>query len=156
MNVSAASPPPLLEVSGLRVYFHTREGLLKAVDGVGFHIDRGEVLGLVGESGCGKSVTAFSILRLVPSPPGQYAGGRVLLEGQDLLEVSEKRIRAVRGNAISMIFQEPISSLNPIMTVGRQISEAILQHHHGVSRQEAKHTAVEMLGRVGIASPESR
>src|SRR5215471_14233857 len=155
MNVSAASPPPLLEVSGLGVYFHTREGLLKAVDGVSFHIDRGEVLGLVGESGCGKSVTAFSILRLIPQPPGQYAGGKVCLEGEDLLKAAEKRIRSVRGNVISMIFQEPVSSLNPIMTVGRQISEAILQHQR-TSKREARRLATEMLGRVGIASPEAR
>jgi peptide/nickel transport system ATP-binding protein/oligopeptide transport system ATP-binding protein len=155
MNVSAASSPPLLEVSGLRVYFHTREGLLKAVDGVSFHIDRGEVLGLVGESGCGKSVTAFSILRLVPAPPGQYAGGKVCLEGEDLLKASEKRIRSVRGNVISMIFQEPVSSLNPIMTVGRQVAESVLQHRK-TSKAEARRLATEMLRRVGIASPEAR
>jgi len=155
MDLPPTPGPALLEVSDLCVYFHTREGLLKAVDGVSFHINRGEVLGLVGESGCGKSVTAFSILRLVPTPPGQYAGGRICLEGEDLLEMSEKRIRSVRGDAISMIFQEPITSLNPIMTVGRQVSEAILQHHE-VSKKEARRSAIEMLGRVGIASPETR
>jgi len=155
MNLPTSPVPPLLEVSDLRVYFHTREGLLKAVDGVSFRIDRGEVLGLVGESGCGKSVTAFSILRLVPSPPGEYAGGRIDLEGENLLQMSEKRIRDIRGNVVSMIFQEPVTSLNPIMTVGRQVSEAILQHHH-LSKQEARRSAIEMLARVGIASPETR
>jgi oligopeptide/dipeptide ABC transporter ATP-binding protein len=155
MDLPTSRVPPLLQVSDLRVYFHTREGLLKAVDGVSFRIDRGEVLGLVGESGCGKSVSAFSILRLVPSPPGQYAGGEIRLEGEDLLKMSEERIRSVRGNVISMIFQEPMTSLNPIMTVGRQVSEAILQHH-AISKQEARRSAIEMLGRVGISSPEAR
>src|SRR5690349_20042343 len=116
MDLPSKPSPPLLEVSALRVYFHTREGLLKAVDGGSIQINRGEVLGLVGESGCGKSVTAFSILRLVPAPPGQYAGGKICLEGENLLEMTEKRIRSLLGNAISMIFQEPITSLNPIMT----------------------------------------
>src|SRR5215468_590888 len=119
---------PLLEVRDLRVYFNTPAGVLKAVDGVSFDIGRGETLGLVGESGCGKSVTAYSILRLVPIPPGEYAGGSILFKGTDLLGLGERQIGEVRGSRIAIVFQEPSQSLNPIMTIGDQISEVIIQH----------------------------
>jgi peptide/nickel transport system ATP-binding protein len=146
---------PVLEVCDLRVYFNTASGVLKAVDGVSFEIGRGETLGLVGESGSGKSITAYSILRLVPVPPGEYAGGRILFKGTDLLGLSERQIREVRGSQISIVFQEPTQSLNPIMTIGDQIAEVIIQHR-GASRREARDLAIDMLGRVGIGSPERR
>ncbi|HSE98141.1 MAG TPA: ABC transporter ATP-binding protein [Blastocatellia bacterium] len=145
----------LLEVSDLKVYFDTDDGTVKAVDGVSFRIFPGETLGLVGESGCGKSVTAFSILKLLDSPPARYAGGSILFQGKNLLSLDEKSMRRVRGSLISMIFQEPMSSLNPIMTIGKQIGEAILEHRK-VSRREAREIAIEMLRRVRIASPETR
>jgi peptide/nickel transport system ATP-binding protein len=145
----------LLEVSDLRVYFDTDDGAVKAVDGVSFDIFSGEMLGLVGESGCGKSVTAFSILRLLDSPPARYAGGEIRFQGENLLGLEEKRMRRVRGSMISMIFQEPMSSLNPIMTIGKQITEAVLEHRK-LSRREAREVALEMLNRVRIASPETR
>ena len=145
----------LLDVSDLRVYFHTDDGILKAVDGVSFSINGGETLGLVGESGCGKSVTAYSILQLVPAPPARYAGGEIRFRGENLLALNDKAMRRVRGNMISMIFQEPMSSLNPIMKIGRQITEAILEHQKK-SKREARDMAIEMLRRVGIPSPETR
>lgn len=151
----ANSDPKLLEVSELRIRFHTEDGVLGAVDGVSFHIDSGETLGLVGESGCGKSVTAYSILKLLPVPPAEYAGGLIRFRGEDLLTLNEKAMRRVRGNSISMIFQEPASSLNPIMSVGSQITEAI-REHQTTSRREAREIALDMLRRVGIASPETR
>jgi peptide/nickel transport system ATP-binding protein/oligopeptide transport system ATP-binding protein len=147
--------PQLLEIIDLRVYFHTDDGVLKAVDGVSLAIQPGETLGLVGESGCGKSVTAFSILKLVESPPAEYAGGQIKLLGEDLLACTEAQLRRVRGNNISMIFQEPMSSLNPILSVGKQISEAI-RAHRKISKQEARELAIRMLHRVGIAAPETR
>src|SRR5690606_30122938 len=119
---------PVLELRGLRTYFDTEEGTVKAVDGVDLAIGRGETLGIVGESGCGKSVTAYSIMRLIPDPPGRIAGGQILFEGQDLARISEAEMRKIRGNRISMIFQEPMSSLNPVYTVGDQIMEAIILH----------------------------
>jgi oligopeptide/dipeptide ABC transporter ATP-binding protein len=145
----------LLEVSDLRIYFDSDDGILKAVDGVSFSIRTGETLGLVGESGCGKSATAFSILQLLPVPPARYAGGRIEFRGENLLALSDKKMRRVRGNKISMIFQEPMSSLNPIMTIGQQIVEAILEHRKE-SKQAARGLALEMLTRVGIPGPESR
>ena len=145
----------LLEVSELRVYFDTEDGALKAVDGVSFRIDPGETLGLVGESGCGKSVTAFSILQLVPVPPARYAGGEIRFRGENLLALNDKGMRRVRGNLISMIFQEPMSSLNPIMTIGQQITETIREHQKK-SKREARDLAIEMLRRVGIPSAETR
>jgi peptide/nickel transport system ATP-binding protein len=145
----------LLEVSDLRVYFRTDNGVLKAVDGVSFDIAEGETLGLVGESGCGKSVTAFSILQLVPTPPAEYAGGEIRFRGENLLALDERGMRRVRGNMISMVFQEPMSSLNPILSVGSQITEAILEHQKR-SKREAREIAIEMLRRVGIQSPEAR
>jgi peptide/nickel transport system ATP-binding protein len=145
----------LLEVSHLKVHFETDDGLLKAVDDVSFHIDPGEALGLVGESGCGKSVTACAILKLLESPPARYGGGEVRLNGENLLEMDSHSIRQVRGKTIAMVFQEPMSSLNPIMSIGAQIAEA-LREHETLSRREAREMAIEMLRRVGIPSPEHR
>lgn len=152
---SSIQDSSLLEVSDLRVQFRTDDGLVKAVDGVSFEITRGETLGLVGESGCGKSVTAYSILRLLASPPARYAGGSINFLGEDLLALSEKDMRRVRGGLISMIFQEPMTSLNPIMTIGSQITEVIFEHQKK-SRSEARALATEMLRRVRIPSPETR
>ena len=152
---SAIRNSPLLSVSNLRVHFHTEDGILKAVDGVSFEISAGETLGLVGESGCGKSVTAYSILKLLPVPPALYSGGEIAFRGDNLLALDDKAMRRVRGNLISMIFQEPMSSLNPIMSIGAQIAEAIWEHRK-TSRREAKEIAVDMLRRVGIPSPEAR
>jgi oligopeptide/dipeptide ABC transporter ATP-binding protein len=146
---------PLLEVRDLKTYFHTEAGTAKAVDGVSFDIMPGEVLGLVGESGSGKSVTALSILRLIPDPPGKIVGGSILYKGRDLLKLSWEDIRKVRGNEISMIFQEPMTSLNPVFTIGMQIMEVILQHNN-VSRKEAFDRAVRMLELVGIPAASTR
>jgi oligopeptide/dipeptide ABC transporter ATP-binding protein len=145
----------LLEVQGLKTYFHMETGLAKAVDGVSFHVDSGETLGLVGESGCGKSVTALSIMRLVPSPPGRIDAGRILFKGRDLLTISESEMRSVRGNDIAMIFQEPMTSLNPVFTIGSQIGEAV-NLHQGVGKSEARKRTIEMLKLVGISDPEQR
>lgn len=148
------SRQPILQVQDLQTSFHTDAGVGRAVDGVSFDLDRGETLGLVGESGCGKSVTALSILRLV-SPPGQIHGGRILLSGRDLLTLSDRDMRRVRGDEVAMVFQEPMSSLNPVLTCGRQIEEAV-RLHQGVSRQEARDRAIEMMRLVGIPAPEQR
>ena len=145
----------LLSVSSLRVHFHTDDGILKAVDGVSFEISAGETLGLDGESGCGKSVTAYSILQLLPVPPAEYAGGEIDFRGENLLALDDKAMRRVRGNLISMIFQEPMSSLNPIMSIGAQITEAIREHRKASGR-ESREIAIDMLRRVGISSPETR
>jgi oligopeptide/dipeptide ABC transporter ATP-binding protein len=145
----------LLEVKDLKTYFDTDEGVVKAVDGVSFHIDRGETLGVVGESGSGKSVTSLSVMRLIPTPPGRIASGQMLFEGQDLVTKSEREMRRIRGNEISMIFQEPMTSLNPVYTVGDQIAEAIVLHQ-GKSNREAMRLAVEMLDLVGIPEPAKR
>ncbi len=146
---------PLLNVSDLRTYFHTPEGTVRAVDGVDLELGAGEVLGLVGESGCGKSVTALSILRLIPEPPGEIASGKVLLGKQDLLALPKSEMRHVRGNRISMIFQEPMTSLNPVFRVGEQISEAI-RLHQNLPVNLAREKAVEMLKAVGIPSAHLR
>ena len=145
----------LLSVEALCTYFDTEEGCARAVDGVSFRLQRGRTLGLVGESGCGKSVTALSILRLVPSPPGRIASGRILFEGRDLLGLSEEEIRRVRGNRIAMVFQEPMSSLNPVFTIGSQIVEAIVLHQK-TSKAEARKRTVELLRRVRIPAPAQR
>ena len=145
----------LLRIEGLQTYFETSEGMVKAVDGVSYAIRRGETLGVVGESGCGKSVTAMSILRLNPEPPTVYAGGRIDFEGRNLLDISDDEIRRVRGNDIAMIFQEPMTSLNPVYTVGNQIMES-LTLHRGMTRTEAREAAVALLRKVGIPSPEVR
>lgn len=145
----------LLEIQGLKTYFHMETGVAKAVDDVSFHIDSGETLGLVGESGCGKSVTALSIMRLIQSPPGRIDGGSIMFRGKDLLAISEAEMRSVRGNDIAMIFQEPMTSLNPVFTIGSQIIEAV-RLHQGVSAQESRNRTVEMLKLVGIADPGQR
>ena len=146
---------PLLEVRDLRTYFHTEEGVARAVDGVSFAVGRGQTLGLVGESGCGKSVSAFSIMRLVPDPPGRIEAGQILLRGRDLLALDEEEMSRVRGDDIAMIFQEPMTSLNPVLTCGFQIAEAVVLHQQ-VAMQEARGRAVEMLQLVGIPAPEQR
>ncbi|HEX7039246.1 MAG TPA: ABC transporter ATP-binding protein [Trueperaceae bacterium] len=145
----------LLEVIDLKTYFDTDEGTVKAVDGVSFHLDRGETLAVVGESGSGKSVTSLSVMRLIPTPPGRIAGGQILFEGQDLVKKSEREMRKIRGNDISMIFQEPMTSLNPVYTVGDQIAEAIVLHQ-GKTYREAMRMAAEMLDLVGIPEPGKR
>jgi oligopeptide/dipeptide ABC transporter ATP-binding protein len=139
----------------LQTYFRTEAGIAKAVDGVSFDIFPGEVVGLVGESGSGKSVTALSILRLIPDPPGKIAGGSILYKGSDLLKLSWEEIRKIRGSEISMIFQEPMTSLNPVFTIGMQIMEVVLEHEN-VSKKEAFDRAVEMLELVGLPDPASR
>jgi peptide/nickel transport system ATP-binding protein len=145
----------LLEVDGLQTHFFTREGIVRAVDGVSFSVAPGETLAVVGESGCGKSVTSLSILRLIASPPGRIVAGRVIFEGRDLLALTEDEMRAVRGDAISMIFQEPMTSLNPALTVGRQIAEGLVLHR-GLSQHGAMAKAVEMLRKVHMPEPERR
>jgi peptide/nickel transport system ATP-binding protein len=146
---------PLLAVEGLCTIFDTRRGIFKAVDGVSFRVDPGETLAIVGESGCGKTVTALSLMRLVPEPPGRIAGGKVELGGVDLLALSEEAMERLRGKDISMIFQEPMTSLNPVMTIGRQIAE-VLHLHEGLGRSAARGKAVEMLRMVRIPEPEQR
>jgi peptide/nickel transport system ATP-binding protein len=145
----------VLDVKNLQTVFFTNSGLFKAVDDVSFTVRRGETLAIVGESGCGKSVTALSIMRLVPDPPGRIVGGSVALEGTDLLGLDEAEMRAIRGNRISMIFQEPMTSLNPVMRIGDQITEAVLLHRT-ITSKEAWNTAVEMLRLVRIPEPEQR
>src|SRR3984893_1246033 len=144
-----------LDVVALRTFFFTRAGIIKAVDGVSFSVRHGETLALVGESGCGKSMTALSILRLIPNPPGRIVGGSVELDGRDLLRLDEAQMRGVRGKDISMIFQEPMTSLNPVLTIGDQIAE-VLALHEGASRSAAMAKAVEMLRRVRIPEPAQR
>jgi oligopeptide/dipeptide ABC transporter ATP-binding protein len=147
--------PALLEVDNLQTHFFTPGGVIRAVNGVSYHLKPGETLGVVGESGCGKSVTALSILRLVSSPPGRIVGGAIRFEGRDLLDLSEREMEQIRGNDISMIFQEPMTSLNPIYTVGKQIGEAIALHQR-LSRKDAMDGAIEMLRRVSMPEPERR
>jgi len=145
----------LIEVRDLKTYFFTEDGVATAVDGVSWSLQRGKTLALVGESGCGKSVTALSIMRLVPDPPGRIVQGKIIFEGKDLVKADEKELRDVRGNQIAMIFQEPMTSLNPVYTVGNQIVEAI-ELHRGLRGKEAWDLAVEMLRQVGIPAPEQR
>jgi peptide/nickel transport system ATP-binding protein len=144
----------LLEVENLQTHFRTPDGVNRAVDGISFHVNEGETLAVVGESGCGKSVTAMSILRLVPEPPAKIAGS-IRLQGKELLALSEREMRAIRGNDISMIFQEPMTSLNPVLTVGRQLGET-LRLHERIDRDAAEARAVEMLTLVGIPEPRRR
>jgi len=145
----------ILQLDNLQTHFFTAVGTVRAVDGVSYALKSGETLGVVGESGCGKSVSALSILRLVANPPGRIVGGAIRFEGRNLLELSEPEMERIRGNEISMIFQEPMTSLNPLFTIGRQVSEAIALHQ-GLSRKEAMDRAVEMLRRVYIPEPERR
>ena len=145
----------LLRIEDLHTYFFTAEGVVKAVNGLDLVIDRGETLSLVGESGCGKSVTALSIMRLIQQPPGRIAEGRILFDGQDLAQLGDKEIRSIRGNSISMIFQEPMTSLNPVFRIGAQIAE-VVKLHRGLPKQAAMDLAAEMLVKVGIPDPEKR
>ena len=145
----------LLELEDLKTQFFTTAGTVKAVDGVSYDVEKGETVGIVGESGCGKSVSALSILRLIPDPPGKIVGGKILFMGRNLLELSDVEIRKVRGADIAMVFQEPMTSLNPVLTIGRQITET-LEHHMGIEREEADARAVELLGMVGISDAERR
>jgi oligopeptide transport system ATP-binding protein len=145
----------VIEVKDLRTYFYTKEGVVKAVDGLSYHVNKGECVGLVGESACGKSVSAMSILRLIPYPPGIIEGGEILFKGEDLLQVSEERMRDIRGNRIAMVFQEPTTSLNPVLTVGRQISES-LELHRELDKKTAQGEGVKLLKLVGIPDPERR
>ena len=145
----------LLEIRNLHTYFRTDEGLAKAVNGVDLVVPKGQTLGLVGESGCGKSVTALSIMRLIPDPPGRIVGGEIMFEGLDLLKLTEPKMRTVRGNTISMIFQEPMTALNPVYKIGSQMAE-VIQLHQKVGKAGAMERALEMLNKVGIADPEQR
>jgi oligopeptide/dipeptide ABC transporter ATP-binding protein len=160
MSASQSGPAyrtdaPLLEIKGLRTYFHVMDGTVKAVDGVDLTIPRGGTVGLVGESGCGKSVTAHSIMRLIDQPPGEFAAGEILFEGVDLLKLPTNKMRQVRGGEIAMIFQEPMTSLNPVFTIGNQISEAIMLHQQ-VTKKDAWEKAIESLKVVGVSAPERR
>src|SRR5881398_2459970 len=145
----------LLEVKGLKTYFFTDEGVVRAVDGIDFHINRGETLGIVGESGSGKSVTALSIMRLIPTPPGRIVAGTINYNGRNLLELPPAQMRKIRGKEISMIFQEPMTSLNPVFTVGEQIAEAV-RLHEGLGRRDAMAKTVDMLKLVHIPNAERR
>lgn len=145
----------LLEVKDLQTHFFTYDGVVKAVDGVSYDLEAGETLGLVGESGCGKSVSALSIMRLIPDPPGKIVNGQIMFEGEDILDVSMQDMRHIRGAKISMVFQEPMTSLNPVLTVDRQLTET-LQLHKGMSKSEAHRESIDLLFKVGIPDPESR
>ncbi len=147
--------PPLLEVKNLETHFFTQDGVVKAVNNVSFHVDKGETLGIVGESGSGKSVTSLSIMRLIPNPPGRIVGGQILFDGDDLVKYSEDEMRNIRGKDIAMIFQDPMTSLNPVLTIGRQITES-LELHMRMTGKEARNRAAELLAMVGIPSPEKR
>jgi len=145
----------LLDVKGLETQFFTQDGVVKAVDGITYDIQEGETLGLVGESGCGKSVSALSLLRLIPNPPGKITGGEVFFEGEDLLKISEDAMRHIRGNRIAMVFQEPMTSLNPVLTIGRQLTES-LELHLKMSKREARDRAAELLDMVSIPDAATR
>jgi len=155
MNRSFDKNNALLTIHSLKTYFFTLKALIKAVDDVTFHLYPRETLGIVGESGCGKTVTALSIMRLFPSPPGKIVEGEILFEGRNLIELSESEMRRIRGNRISMIFQEPMTSLNPVFPIGDQIMESFVLHQ-GLTRREARMRTIEMLSLVGIPSPEKR
>ena len=145
----------LLEVSDLQTHFFTMDGVVKAVDGVSYDLEEGETLGLVGESGCGKSVSALSLMRLIPDPPGKIVNGEVILDGEDILKIDMDEMRNIRGAKMSMVFQEPMTSLNPVLTIERQLTET-LQLHKGMSKVEARREGVNLLARVGIPDPEQR
>jgi len=145
----------LLRIKDLRTHFFTEEGVVKSVDGVTYDVEEGEILGLVGESGCGKSVSALSILRLIPNPPGKIVGGEIIFDGQDLLKADEDEIRHIRGNKIAMVFQEPMTSLNPVLTIGRQLTEAI-ELHLKYDKEKSRARAVELLEMVGIPEASAR
>ena len=147
--------PPLLQVKDLRTYFYTDEGVVKAVDGITYDVQEGETLALVGESGCGKSISALSLLKLIPIPPGRIVSGEVLFDGEDLLKLEEDEIRKIRGNRISMVFQEPMTSLNPVLTIGKQLTEA-LELHLKLDKQAATQRAIQLLEMVGVAEADRR
>jgi peptide/nickel transport system ATP-binding protein len=147
---------PVIEVKNLKTCFRTSEGTIYAVDDISFKVERGQTLGIVGESGCGKSVTSLSIMRLIPNPPGTIESGQILFKGKNLLEIPISEMRSIRGNQIGMIFQEPMTSLNPVFTIGNQIEESIKIHQKTLSRKQVHARAVEMLTLVGIPSPEKR
>jgi len=153
--MSTEKTTALLEIRGLKTYFHTEEGLVRAVDDVSFSLNRGEVLGLVGESGCGKSVTSYSIMQLLPMPPGRFEGGEIIFKGRNLLELKDSQMRRIRGNEIGMIFQEPMTALNPVVRVGKQIEEA-LALHTDLDKEGLKGRAVDLLDKVGIPEPARR
>ena len=155
MTVDALTSATVLEIDDLRVDFKTRAGTAHVLGGISLSLPRGEVLGIVGESGCGKSMTALSIMGLVPTPPGRIAGGAIRFNGEDLVQASDARMREIRGNRISMIFQEPMTSLNPVFTVGNQIAESITLHQ-GLSQKDATERAIELLQAVHIPAPERR
>jgi oligopeptide transport system ATP-binding protein len=145
----------LIEVNDLKTRFFTQDGVVHAVNGISYHVDEGETLGIVGESGCGKSVSVLSVMRLIPTPPGKIVGGEVWFEGRDLLKVDQEEIRSVRGNKIAMIFQDPMTSLNPVLTIGQQVSEA-LQLHMGMNKEQAKQRSIELLDLVNIPQAADR
>ena len=145
----------LLEVKDLQTHFFTMDGVVRAVDGVSYDLEEGETLGLVGESGCGKSVSALSLMRLIPDPPGKIVNGEILLEGEDILKINMDEMRNIRGAKMSMVFQEPMTSLNPVLTVERQLTET-LQLHKGMNKVEARREGINLLSRVGIPDPEQR
>jgi len=151
----AVEKKPLLEVKNLKTWFYTPDGIVKAVNGVSFTLNEGESLGLVGESGCGKSVSAMSLMRLIPTPPGRIVEGEVIFDGKDLLKLNDEGIRRIRGNDIAMIFQDPMTSLNPVLTIGRQIGEA-LELHKGMNKDQSRKRTVELLEMVGIPAAKSR
>ena len=145
----------LLELQNLEVKFHTLDGVVHAVNGVSYYVNQGETLGIVGESGCGKSVSVLSIMRLIPDPPGKIAGGKILFHGENMLDFEERQMEKIRGSRIGMVFQDPMTSLNPVLTIGKQISEAMVLHQ-GISKKEADQKAIELLSLVGIPNPEAR
>jgi len=147
--------PEILKVQGLETQFHTGDGVVHAVNGVDFHLSEGETLGIVGESGCGKSVTMMSILRLIPTPPGKVVAGQAFFQGRDLIAMPDEELRHVRGSQISMIFQDPMTFFNPVITIGKQVAEP-LEIHLGVSKKEAESRVVELLNLVGMANPRER
>jgi oligopeptide transport system ATP-binding protein len=153
--MDAAARKPILEIRNLKTWFSSERGDVRSVDGISLHVDEGETLGIVGESGCGKSVTSLSVMRLIPTPPGRYVDGEILFEGRNLLTLGKSEMRALRGNSLSMIYQEPMTSLNPVFTVGDQIAEAVHEHMK-LSHGQAHARAVEMLRLVNIPEPERR
>ncbi|HSF83333.1 MAG TPA: ABC transporter ATP-binding protein [Anaerolineales bacterium] len=155
VETKSKNDPYVLEVDNLKTRFHTQDGTIYAVNGVSFDLKQGELLGIVGESGCGKSVTVMSLLKLIPMPPGEIAEGQAMFNGRDLISMSANEIRHVRGHQIGFIFQDPMTSLNPVMTIGQQIMEPI-RAHHGKSREEARESAIELLRMIGIPMAESR
>ena len=154
-GATAPARPRLLEISGLKVHFRTDDGMVRAVDGVDIGIDRGETVSVVGESGCGKTVTAMTVLKLIAMPPGQIVAGKIMFEGRDIVPMAPAEMRAIRSKQIGIVFQEPMTSLNPVYTVGQQIAETV-RHHEGLSRRAALERAADMLRLVNIPSPERR